>query len=125
MTTAFIGQPISRVDGRQKVTGTATYAAEFDVRGAAHSAIVRSTVAKGRIASIESTAAERAPGVVAVLTHRNAPRLAYRAHKAVVDPDSGERLHVLQDRRLSQQGQPIAVAVSATLDQAIHAAPLG
>ena len=63
MTTAFIGQPVSRVDGRQKVTGGATYAAEFDVPGLAHAAIVRSTVANGRIASIDSAAAERAPGV--------------------------------------------------------------
>ena len=59
MTTAFIGQPISRVDGRQKVTGGATYAAEFDVPGQAHGAIVRSTVANGRIAVIDSAAAER------------------------------------------------------------------
>src|SRR5204863_9619687 len=81
-TAAFIGQPVSRVDGRKKVTGGATYAAEFDVRGQAHAAIVRSTVAKGRIASIDSAAAERAPGVIAVVTHRTAPRLAYRAHKA-------------------------------------------
>ena len=66
MTTAVIGQPVSRVDGRQKVTGRATYAAEFDVPGLAHGAIVRSTVANGRIASIDSAAAERAPGVVAV-----------------------------------------------------------
>ncbi len=124
MTTAFIGQPISRVDGRQKVTGGATYAAEFDVRGQAHAAIVRSTVAKGRIASIDSAAAERAPGVIAVVTHRNAPRLAYRAHKAVVDPDVGERLHVLQDDRVSHQGQPIALVIADTLEQANHAATL-
>src|SRR5438876_3588548 len=119
-----IGQPISRVDGRQKVTGGATYAAEFDVPGQAHGAIVRSTMAKGRIASIDSAAAERAPGVVAVLTHRNAPQLAYRAHKAVVDPDVGERLHVLQDDRVSHQGQPIAFVIADTLEQANHAATL-
>src|SRR5438128_12205832 len=124
MTTTFIGQPISRVDGRQKVTGAARYAAEFDVRGVAHGAIVRSTVAKGRIASMDSAAAERAPGVLTVLTHRNAPRLAYRAHKALVDPDVGERLHVLQDDRVSHQGQPIALVVADTLELAIHAAPL-
>ena len=70
-----IGQPISRVDGRLKVTGGATYAAEFDVPGQAHGAIVRSTITNGRIASIESAAAERAPGVIAVSTHQNAPRL--------------------------------------------------
>jgi xanthine dehydrogenase YagR molybdenum-binding subunit len=106
MTTAFIGQPVSRVDGRQKVTGTATYAAEFDVPGLAHGAIVRSTVASGGIASIDSTAAEGALGVVAVLTHRNAPQLAYRAHKGAVDPDIGERLHVMSGR----SGEPSRAA---------------
>jgi xanthine dehydrogenase YagR molybdenum-binding subunit len=124
MTTAFIGQPVSRVDGRQKVTGGATYAAEFDVPGLAHGVIVRSTVANGRIASIDSAAAERAPGVLAVLTHRSAPRLAYRAHKAMVDAAVGERLHVLQDDRVSHQGQPIALVIADTLEQAQHAATL-
>ena len=122
MTTAFIGQPVSRVDGRQKVTGRARYAAEFHVPGQAHGAIVRSTVANGRIASIDSAAAERAPGVVAVLTHRNAPRLAYREHRGAVDPDVGERLHVLQDDRVSHQGQPIALVIAETLEQANYAA---
>jgi xanthine dehydrogenase YagR molybdenum-binding subunit len=124
MTTAFIGQPVSRVDGRLKVTGAATYAAEFDVPNLAHGAVVRSTVAKGRIAAIDSAAAERAPGVIAVLTHRNAPRLAYHAHKSMVDPDVGERLHVLQDDRVSHQGQPIALVIADTLEQATDAATL-
>src|SRR5215217_4523241 len=124
MTTAFIGQPVSRVDGRQKVTGGATYAAEFDMPDQAHAAIVRSTVANGRLASIDSAAAQQAPGVVAVLTHRNAPRLTYRAHKAAVDPEVGERLHVLQDDRVSHQGQPIALVVADTLEQANYAVTL-
>jgi len=122
MTSAFMGQPVSRVDGRMKVTGRATYAAEFNVPHLAHGAIVRSTVAKGRIAALDTRAAERAPGVAAVLTHRNAPRLAYRPHKGVVDPAVGERLHVLQDERVSHQGQPIALVIADTLEQAHHAA---
>ncbi len=112
MTTTFIGQPVSRVDGRQKVTGGATYAAEFNEPGQTHGVVVRSTVANGRIASIDSAAAERAPGILAVLTHLNAPRLAYRAHKGAVDPHVGERLHVLQDDRVSHQGQPIALVIA-------------
>jgi xanthine dehydrogenase YagR molybdenum-binding subunit len=124
MTTAVIGQPVSRVDGRQKVTGSATYAAEFDVPDVAHAMVVRSTVANGRIASIDSTAAEQAPGIVAVLTHRNAPRLAYRPHKAMVDPEFGERLHVLQDGRVTHQGQPIALVIADTLENAQYAATL-
>src|SRR3954462_1128610 len=124
MTTEIIGKPVSRVDGRQKVTGTATYAAEFDIPGQAHGAIVRSTVANGRIASIDSSTAERAPGVIAVVTHRNAPKLPYRPHRAFVDPDVGERLHVLQGDRISHQGQPVALVVAETLEQAVHAASL-
>lgn len=124
MTTAFIGQPISRVDGRLKVTGRATYAAEFDAPGLAHGTIVRSTIANGRIASIDSGAAERAPGVITIVTHRNAPRLAYRPHKGVVDTKIGERLHVVQDDRVSHQGQPIALVIAETLEQANHAAAL-
>lgn len=124
MSTTFIGQPVSRVDGRQKVTGGATYAAEFDQPGQAHGAMVGSTVASGRITSIDGAAAEQAPGVIAVLTHRNAPRLAYREHKGFTDPAIGERLHVLQDDRVSQQGQPIALVIAETLEQANHAATL-
>ena len=124
MTTAFIGQAVSRVDGRQKVTGAATYAAEFDQPGQAYGVIVRSTVANGRIASMDSTAAQRASGVLAVLTHRNAPRLAYRPHKGLPDPATGERLHVLQDDRVNHQGQPIALVIAETLEQANHAATL-
>ena len=124
MTTAFIGQPVSRVDGRQKVTGAATYAAEFDQPGQVYGVIVRSTVANGRIASMDSTAAQRASGVLAVLTHRNASRLAYRPHKGLPDPATGERLHVLQDDRVNHQGQPIALVIAETLEQANHAATL-
>ena len=59
MTAPYIGQPISRVDGRQKVTGTAPYAAEHDPPGLVYGAIVRSTLASGRITSIDSAPAER------------------------------------------------------------------
>src|SRR5437588_2254602 len=92
--------------------------------GQAHGAIVRSTIANGRIASIDSAAAERAPGVIAVLTHQNAPRLAYSPHKAMVDPAVGERLHVLQHDRVSHQGQPIALVIADTPEQANYAATL-
>src|SRR4051812_17683872 len=124
MTPGPIGEPVSRIDGPQKVTGTATYAAEFDVPRQVHASIVRSTIAKGRIASIETSDAQRATGVLAVLTHRNAPKLPYRPHKALVDPEVGERLHVLQDDRVIHQGQPIALVVAETLEQAAHAANL-
>jgi xanthine dehydrogenase YagR molybdenum-binding subunit len=124
MSTTFIGQPVSRVDGRLKVTGRATYAAEFESPNLAHAAVLRSTIARGRIASIDASAAERAPGVLAVLTHRNALRLPYRPHKGAVDPAIGERLHLLQDDRVQHQGQPVGLVVAETLEQAQHAATL-
>src|SRR5204862_7107927 len=118
------GQRGGRVEGRQEGTGRASEAAEFAVPGDAHAAIVRSAVAKGRIASIDTAAAEHAAGVIAVLSHRNAPKLAYRKHKAVVDADVGERLHVLQDDLVNHQGQPIALVIADTLERATHAAML-
>ena len=124
MTTAFIGQPVSRVDGRRKVTGGATYAAEFVVPNLAHAAVVRSTIASGRIASIDGGGAQQAPGVIAVVTHRNAPPLAYSPHKGAPDAVTGERLHVLQDDRITHQGQPIALVIADTLEEAVHAATL-
>lgn len=124
MSTSYVGQPISRVDGRLKVTGGATYAAEFQQPNVAHAAIVRSTIARGRIASIDKAAALSAPGVLVVLTHLDAPRLPYLPHKGAVDPKIGERLHLLQDDAVRCQGQPIALVVAETLEQAQHAATL-
>jgi xanthine dehydrogenase YagR molybdenum-binding subunit len=122
MSTAFIGQPVSRVDGRDKVTGRATYAAEFRMPNLAHAAVVRSMVARGRVVAIDISGARGSPGVIAVLSHLNAPKLPYRAHKGAVDPAIGERLHLLQDPQVNHQGQPVALVVAETLEQAQHAA---
>ena len=70
----LIGSAMDRVDGHAKVTGQAPYA--FEVKSAAKPAygwIVEATIAKGRIAAIDTGAAEKAPGVLHVMTHRNAP----------------------------------------------------
>jgi xanthine dehydrogenase YagR molybdenum-binding subunit len=124
MKTPIIGQPVNRVDGRQKVTGAATYAADVEQSRLAHGVIVRSTEANGRIRSIGTTSAQRAPGVLAVVTHRNAPRLPYRPHKGRPDPEVGERLHVLQNDRVTHQGEPVALVIAETPEQAVHAATL-
>jgi xanthine dehydrogenase YagR molybdenum-binding subunit len=69
------GKPIDRVDGRLKVMGAAHYAAEFPINNIAHAVIIQSTIAKGRIQDIDVSATERSPGVLAAITHRNAPKL--------------------------------------------------
>ena len=70
-----IGQPISRFEGRLKVTGGARYSADIPFEGLAHAAIIHSTIANGRTVSIDTTAAQRAPGVLAVFTYQNMPRM--------------------------------------------------
>ena len=122
MTTNVIGRPLPRVDGRAKVTGSARYAADFNQQDQVYAVIVHATVGLGRITGIDSAAVSSMPGVLAVISHLNAPRLAYESHKGPIDPAVGERLHVLQDDRVRFYGQPVAVVVADTLDEAERAA---
>jgi xanthine dehydrogenase YagR molybdenum-binding subunit len=117
-----IGQPIPRVDGRLKVTGGARYTADVPIAGAAHAAIVHSTIANGRIASIDTSAAERAPGVLVVLTHNNMPRMKPVPWSHL--RPQGQTYLPLQDDKINYAGQPIALVVAATRDQAVHAGTL-
>src|SRR5262249_26722538 len=75
MSTNYIGQPVSRVDGRAKVTGQAKYAGEYNVPNLLYGFVVSSTIAKGRIARIDTSQALHLDGVRQVFTHMNAPNL--------------------------------------------------
>src|SRR5258708_2419580 len=75
LTIHAIGTPVDRVDGAQKVIGASKYAYEHAVDGAAHAYPIQSTIAKGRIVAIDTSTARAVPGVLAVLSHENAPRL--------------------------------------------------
>ena len=121
----LIGAPISRVDGPLKVRGEARFAAEFALEGMTYAALAYSTVAKGRIAALYTGAAEAAPGVVLVMTYRNAPRmkplpLSMSAAKAM----GGDDRAVMQDDSIGWNGQPIAVVLADTQEQADHAKSL-
>ena len=120
------GEPLSRLDGVAKVTGAARYAAEFAPPDLAHGAIIQSTIAKGRITEIDSSAAERAPGVLAVITHRNAPELPYQKQHPTppVDPEVGVQLPMLHDNLVRHNGQHIGVVIAETFEQATYAADL-
>lgn len=122
MSMNVIGKPLTRVDGRTKVTGKARYAADFNQPGQLYAALVSATVGLGRVTGIESAEVERMPGVVALITHRNAPKLPYLPHKGIIDPAVGERLHVLQDDSVRFYGQPVAIVVADTIDHAERAA---
>jgi xanthine dehydrogenase YagR molybdenum-binding subunit len=119
-----VGQPISRADGRLKVTGGARYTADIPLAGATHAAIVHSTIASGRTVSIDTTAAEKAPGVLAVLTHHSMPRMNPTPKPWSHLHPHGQSYLPLQDEKIHYAGQPIALVVAATLDQATHAGTL-
>ena len=122
MNEPFIGRSLPRVDGYAKVTGSARYAAEHDRPNQAYAALAGSTIGLGRIVSIDDKEAAALPGVLAILTHLNAARLPYREHRTGIDPAIGERLHVLQDDQVRFFGQPVAVVIAETIEQARHAA---
>ncbi|HEY5829656.1 MAG TPA: xanthine dehydrogenase family protein molybdopterin-binding subunit [Hyphomicrobiaceae bacterium] len=119
----YIGTPTSRIDGRAKVTGQAKYAAEFNVPGLLHGYFVPSTITKGRIRSLDTSAALRVAGVIDVLTHENRPPLPDndQAYKDDVAPD-GSPYRPLYDGKIMFNGQPIALVVAETLDIARFAA---
>jgi xanthine dehydrogenase YagR molybdenum-binding subunit len=121
-----IGKPYSRVDGPLKVTGGARFAAEFAVEGLTHAALVCSTIAKGRATTIDTAAAEAAPGVIGVITHANAARIKPPLLMNVDRPKAfaASDLPILQDNRVYWNGQPLAVVVAETLDQAEYGASL-
>ncbi len=121
----LIGAAISRVDGPLKVRGAAPFAAEFALDNLAYAALAFSTLPKGRIASLDTGAAEAAPGVVLVMTHRNAPRMKpmplFLTHEKAA---GGNDLPVMQDDQVHWNGQPIALVLAETQEQADHATSL-
>lgn len=108
-----LGAPLVRREGRQKVTGAARYAAEHTPPDCAYAWPVPATIARGRVTAVDTAAALALPGVCAVLTHENAPRLA-----AADDPT----LSVLQEARVPHRGWYVALAVADSLETARAAA---
>ena len=125
----LIGAPVSRIDGPIKVCGAATFAAEFVVDGMTYAALAFSTITKGRIATLDTAEAEAVSGVVLVMTHRNAPSM--KRMPMMMGPSEsnaraggGDNLPVMQDDRIHWNGQPIALVLAETQEQADHAASL-
>ena len=117
-----IGQPIDRTDGRLKVTGGAKFSAEHALPRLAYAVMLQSTIASGRITSMDIASAAAMRGVLLVMTHQNAPRLPVQAMPAGDGAPSNPRLSLLQDNLVQYNGQPIAVLVADTLEHAQDAA---
>lgn len=117
-----IGKPLDRVEGHQKVTGQAQYSAETPIANLTHGVFVESTIAHGRITDIQTQAAENAPGVHAVFTHRNTPEIG---ETEVLTPGAaGQKFLPMQSDRIEYAGQHIALVIADTLEQATYAASL-
>src|SRR5690606_34564839 len=105
-----VGQPLSRLEGRQKVTGAAEYAADYKVPGLLYGYVVSSTITKGKIIRIDTSAAKALPGVVEVLTHENRPSLAwFDLQYADMDAPPGTVFKPLCDDKIRFNGQPVAL----------------
>jgi xanthine dehydrogenase YagR molybdenum-binding subunit len=124
MSATVIGQPLTRVDGRPKVTGAAIYAAEFQRPKLAYGALIQSSIANGRVTKIDLSAAKSAPGVVGTLTRENAPRFKPYPDNLTRNGAPGESRVPLQDDDVYWVGQHLGVVVAETLEQATHAASL-
>ncbi len=112
----YVGKETSRVDGVAKVTGQAKYAVEFQVPNLAYGFLVQGSIAKGRITAIDTKEAEAAPGVLTVLTHLNAPK--------IVKSERDRSFRALQSDQIVFNGQPVALVVAETFEQARHGARL-
>jgi xanthine dehydrogenase YagR molybdenum-binding subunit len=125
MEAPHIGRPTSRVDGPLKVTGRATYAAEYQAEGLLYGVIVSSTIAAGRITAMELDAARAVPGVVEIYTHENRGKAAWldRSWRDEVAPP-GHPFRPLHSDRILFDGQPIALIVAETFEAARDAMSL-
>lgn len=118
--TGAVGTAHTRVEGRDKVTGAARYAGEIPYDELAHGWLVLSTVARGRIRTVESDPVLAMPGVLAVLHHGNAPRVTTDYIGIVGRPDPA--LGIFQQDRVPYVGWPVALVVAETSEQAREAA---
>jgi xanthine dehydrogenase YagR molybdenum-binding subunit len=120
-----IGMPVSRVDGRDKVTGQARYAAEYGGEDMLYGVVVSGTIAKGAIGALHLDAALACPGVVEILSHQNRPRISAFAmfYKDMTAP-GGSPLRPFHDATIRYSGQPVALVVADSFEAARHAAGL-
>ncbi|RRW46552.1 xanthine dehydrogenase family protein molybdopterin-binding subunit [Pseudomonas luteola] len=123
--TAYLGKAVSRVDGPLKVTGKALYAGEFGTADLCTGYVVNSSVAKGRILSIDTQAALNVPGVLDVITHENRPEVAsYNESYTDMDAADGKHFRPLYNDRVLFNMQPVALVVAESFETARYAASL-
>ncbi|MEJ7625252.1 MAG: xanthine dehydrogenase family protein molybdopterin-binding subunit [Ferruginibacter sp.] len=117
---------VDRVDGKAKVTGAAKYSAEYDLPGLTYGVLVGSNIAKGYVTAMDTKNAERAPGVITVITHLNAPKIP--GYDEGSNPAKGQApnrgLKIFNDSVIRFNGQPVALVIADTFERATYAASL-
>jgi xanthine dehydrogenase YagR molybdenum-binding subunit len=122
-----VGTPVTRVDGPAKVTGSARYAAEVALPGLCHLAIVNATIASGRVARVDDSAARATGGVLAILTHQNLGKIAAPPRllpSLAGQAAPGASFFPMQDDVVLFAGQPVALVVADSYETAQDAASL-
>ncbi|AMM17984.1 acylaldehyde oxidase [Burkholderia sp. PAMC 28687] len=118
---SVIGQPLDRTDGLLKVTGQARYSADNPEAKLAHAVLVTSTIARGRVLSMDTARVQSMPGVLLVMTHETAMRLP-NGGKPDASPPAVRRLTLLQTDEVRYSNEPVAVVVADTLERATDGA---
>src|SRR5580704_5686085 len=118
MSTSVIGQPISRIDGKLKVSGAAPYGSEHAIEGVTYGVPVTSTIGSGRIVSIDSSAAEKMPGVLGVVHHGNVEPMYRPAQGFERMIRAGETRPPFEDDVVYYYGQYVALVIAETFEEA-------
>ena len=123
LDTDFVGRPVSRPEGPAKVSGSATYAAEFNVPNLWYGYVVSSPIAKGKITKIHADEVLAIPGVQHIFSHENVPTYAWfdRSYKDDVAP-GGSPFRPLHAPEIMFSQQPVALVVAETFELARYAA---
>ena len=122
MNENSVGKPVDRVDGPLKVTGQARYAAEFNQPNMAHAVLVQSSISKGNVTAIETGEAQKIPGVLAIITSKNAQRIKDPKQEKGGGGMAGNTVAPLKDDAVHFDGEDVAVVIADTLERAQWAA---
>jgi len=122
MSESVIGQPVTRIDGRLKVTGGAKYGVDYHFDGLVYGVGVASTIGNGRIRHIDAAESEKMPGVLAILDHGNLGPLYRPANQFEEQSRPGESRPPLEDDHVYYYGQFVALVIAETFEQALAAA---
>lgn len=121
----LVGKPVSRLEGFEKVTGNAKYAAEYATPDLLYGYVVNSTITKGKILSVDVSAVLKVKGIVKIFTHENRPGLAwFDLQYADMDAPPGTVFKPLSDNKIRYNGQPIALIVAEDFETARYASTL-